>query len=131
MAEILVTGGAGYIGSAVSQTLLERGHRVVVIDSLVEGHRQAVPIEAAFYQGELGDQALLEKIMDSHRIEGVVHMAAFCLVGESVTDPEKYFQNNVAQGISLLQAMRARGVRKIIFSLVYFISDQLIANKKL
>src|SRR5512135_533392 len=116
MGEILVTGGAGYIGSVVCRTLLERGHKVAVIDSLVEGHRPAVPDGVPFYRGDLGDPVLLNKIFDNHPIEGVVHLAAYCLVGESVTDPEKYFFNNVVQGLSLLQVMRARGIRKIIFS---------------
>jgi UDP-glucose 4-epimerase len=116
MGEVLVTGGAGYIGSVVCRTLLERGHRVVVVDSLLEGHRSAVPRGAFFYQGEMGDPVLLGKIFDNHAIDGVVHLAAFCLVGESVADPEKYFSNNVVQGLSLLRAMRARGVRRIIFS---------------
>lgn len=116
MSEVLVTGGAGYIGSVVCRTLLERGHRVVVVDSLVEGHRAAIREGIPFYQGELGDPVLLEKIFDNHPVAGVVHLAAFCLVGESVDDPEKYFSNNVVQGLTLLRVMRSRGIRNIIFS---------------
>ena len=116
MSEVLVTGGAGYIGSVVCRTLLERGHRVVVLDSLTEGHRAAVPPGVPFYQGDLGDSVLLEDIFDKHAIAGVVHMAAYCLVGESVTDPEKYFLNNVVQGLALLRVMRLCGVKNIIFS---------------
>jgi UDP-glucose 4-epimerase len=116
MSAVLVTGGAGYIGSAVCRTLLERGHRVVVVDNLAEGHRQAVPLGATFYQGELGDPVLLEKIFQGHAVAGVVHMAACCQVGESVADPEKYFLNNVVQGLTLLRVMRFQGIRKIIFS---------------
>ena len=113
---ILVTGGAGYIGSVVCQTLLERGHSIVVLDSLEEGHRQALPPKGIFFQGDLGDELFLKKIFDSYPIEAVLHMAAYCLVGESVQDPEKYYNNNVSKGLVLLKAMRAFGVQKIVFS---------------
>ena len=76
MTEVLVTGGAGYIGSVVCRTLLERGHRVVVIDSLAEGHRRAVPAGVDFYQGELGDSSLLRKIFAKHAIDGVIERHA-------------------------------------------------------
>jgi UDP-glucose 4-epimerase len=88
----------------------------VVVDSLTEGHGAAIPPGVPFYRGELGDPVLLEKIFKNHALTGVVHMAAFCLVGESVDDPEKYFVNNVVQGLTLLRVMRARGIRNIIFS---------------
>jgi UDP-glucose 4-epimerase len=113
---VLVTGGAGYIGSVVCQTLLERGHSVVVLDSLEEGHRQALPPDGTFFQGDLGDESLLKKIFDAYPIGAVVHLAAYCQVGESVQDPEKYYGNNVSKGLVLLKAMRAFGVKKIIFS---------------
>jgi UDP-glucose 4-epimerase len=113
---ILVTGGAGYIGSVVCQTLLERGHSIVVLDSLEEGHRQALPPNGIFFQGDLGDEFLLKKIFKSNPIGAVVHLAAYCQVGESVQDPEKYYVNNVSKGLVLLKAMRVFGVKKIVFS---------------
>ena len=116
MSVVLVTGGAGYIGSVVSRTLLARGHRVVVLDNLSEGHRAAVPDEAFFVHGDLEDRELLEEIMRSRAVEAVMHLAACCLVGESVTDPQKYFDNNLVRGLTLLQAMRTAGVGRLVFS---------------
>jgi UDP-glucose 4-epimerase len=116
MKHVLVTGGAGYIGSVVCQTLLERGHAVVVLDSLEEGHSNALPPKGIFFQGDLGDEAFLKKIFDSYPIGAVLHLAAYCLVGESVLDPGKYYENNVSKGLILLKAMRAFGVKKIVFS---------------
>jgi UDP-glucose 4-epimerase len=113
---ILVTGGAGYIGSVVCQTLLARGHSAIVLDSLEEGHRLAVPEEALFFQGDLADANLLSHIFKTYPIEAVMHLAAYCLVGESVQDPEKYYVNNVAKGLQLLKTMRASGVTKLVFS---------------
>ena len=113
---ILVTGGAGYIGSVVGQTLLERGHSIIVLDSLEEGHREAVSEKAVFFQGNIGDEALLKRIFDSYPVSAVIHLAAFCLVGESVQDPEKYYLNNVVNGLTLLKVMRSFGVRKMVFS---------------
>ncbi|MEW6185321.1 MAG: NAD-dependent epimerase/dehydratase family protein, partial [Thermodesulfobacteriota bacterium] len=94
MKSILVTGGAGYIGSAVCRLLWERGHSIVILDNLEEGHRQALPDQGVFFQGDLGDENLLKKIFNAYPIEAVVHLAAYCLVGESVQDPEKYYWNN-------------------------------------
>jgi UDP-glucose 4-epimerase len=116
MGYVLVTGGAGYIGSAVCQTLLERGHAIVILDSLEEGHRSALPSKGIFFQGDLGDQTLLNEIFKAYPIDAVVHLAAYCLVGESVQDPEKYYDNNVSKGLVLLKTMRAAGVKKIVFS---------------
>jgi UDP-glucose 4-epimerase len=116
MQYVLVTGGAGYIGSVVCQTLLERGHAVVVLDSLEEGHRNALAPKGIFFQGDLGDESLLKKIFDSYPIEAVLHLAAYCLVGESVQDPGKYYENNVSKGLVLLKTMRAFGIEKIVFS---------------
>lgn len=116
MQNVLVTGGGGYIGSVVCQTLIERGHSIVVLDDLEEGHRSALPPGGIFYQGDLGDEALLKKIFDSHSIGAVLHLAARCLVGESVRDPEKYYYNNVSKGLGLLKTMRAFGIDKIVFS---------------
>ncbi len=116
MSNVLVTGGAGYIGSVVARTLLARGHRVVVLDNLSEGHRAAVPEKAVFIQGDIQDQDRLEEIFRARAIEAVMHLAAFCLVGESVVDPQKYFDNNLIKGIALLKAMRAGGVGRLVFS---------------
>jgi UDP-glucose 4-epimerase len=116
MQHVLVTGGAGYIGSVVCQTLIERGHPIVVLDSLEEGHRQALPLNAGFFQGDLGDEILLRKIFESYPVGAVLHLAAYCQVGESVQDPEKYYGNNVSKGLVLLKAMRVFGVNKIVFS---------------
>ena len=116
MSVVLVTGGAGYIGSVVSRTLLARGHRVVVLDNLSEGHRAAVPGEALFIRGDLEDRGLVEEILRTRSVEAVMHLAACCLVGESVSDPQKYFDNNLVRGMALLRAMRDAGVGRLIFS---------------
>lgn len=116
MKPILVTGGAGYIGSIVSRVLLERGHEILVLDNLAEGHRSALPKGAAFVQGDVGDEALLRRLFAEYPFGGVVHMAASCLVEESVRNPEKYYQNNLTSGLVLLRVMRAFQVDKIVFS---------------
>ncbi len=113
---ILVTGGAGYVGSVVCKVLLERGHDLVILDHLEQGHRQALPREGIFFQGNVGDPSLLERVFTRYTIEAVVHLAADCLVGESVQDPEKYYANNLGNGLTLLRAMRRFGVRKMVFS---------------
>jgi len=113
---ILVTGGAGYIGSVVTEVLLARGDTVVVYDDLSSGHRAAVPPGATFVQGRLHDTDLLAATLTAHGIEGVVHMAAKALVGESVADPGLYYDNNVVGGLSLLRAMRGAAVRRLVFS---------------
>lgn len=113
---VLVTGGAGYIGSVVSEVLLESGHGVVVYDDLSKGHRDAVAPEAVFVQGDLLDAEKLSKTLKENEIEAVVHMAARSLVGESVVKPAEYYQTNVLGGLVLLDAMRAAGVSTIVFS---------------
>ena len=113
---ILVTGGAGYIGSVVVEETLRSGHTTIVYDNLVKGHREMVASGAQFVEGDLLDRPLLEKTFVENDIEAVIHMAAYSLVGESVTDPAKYYMNNVVAGISLLDAMRDGGVSKIVFS---------------
>jgi len=113
---ILVTGGAGYIGSVVVEETLRSGHTTIVYDNLVKGHREMVAPGAQFVEGDLLDRPLLEKTFVENDIEAVIHMAAYSLVGESVTDPAKYYMNNVVAGISLLDAMRDGGVSKIVFS---------------
>jgi UDP-glucose 4-epimerase len=114
--KVMVTGGAGYIGSVVTEELLKGGDEVVVYDSLYKGHREAVVEGAAFVKGDLLDTALLRETLTQHRVEAVVHMAADSLVGESVKEPAKYFRNNVLGGLSLLDAMRGAGVSRLVFS---------------
>lgn len=113
---ILVTGGAGYIGSIVSETLLQNGHEVIVYDNLSTGHRSAVPSEAVFVEGDISDKEKLISTLKQHRIEAVMHFAAFSCVSESVENPMKYYRNNLSGGISLLEAMVNSNVRKIVFS---------------
>ncbi len=112
----LVTGGAGYVGSVCVERLLAEGHAVTVVDDLSEGHRAAVAPGADFCEGNLGDPALLDALMAKARPEAVLHFAGSTLVGESMETPLKYFQNNTANGIALLQAAATAGVVKFIFS---------------
>ncbi len=113
---VFVTGGAGYIGSVCVEELLNAGHKVTVLDNLSEGHRSAVDGRATFVKGDLADLAALKSSLAASGAEAVVHFAANALVGESVENPVKYFRNNVANGVNLLDAMRECGVRKIVFS---------------
>ena len=113
---ILVTGGAGYIGSVVTEELINAGHQAVVYDNLSYGHREAVHPSAAFVKGDLLDGEALRGVLRENEIEAVMHMAAFALVGESVTHPAKYYQNNLVGGLSLLNAMRECGVKRLVFS---------------
>ena len=113
---ILVTGGAGYIGSVVVEELVKNGHDVVVYDNLSKGHRESVDAAAKFILGDLHDGDLLERSFTENEIDAVIHMAASSLVGESVKYPEKYFDNNVVAGRVLLGSMERAAVRKIVFS---------------
>lgn len=113
---ILVTGGAGYIGSVTVERLQAAGEIVVVLDDLARGHRQAVAPNTPFYHGRVGDRALIAKIAAEHKLESCVHFAALANVGESVEKPEKYFENNVEQGTAFLGALLTAGVRRIVFS---------------
>jgi UDP-glucose 4-epimerase len=113
---ILVTGGAGYIGSVTVERLRANREDVVVLDDLAYGHREAVDPEVHFYQGSVGDSALLERIATEHRLEACIHFAALASVGESVNEPAKYFENNVAQGIALMGTLIRAGVRIVVFS---------------
>lgn len=113
---VLVTGGAGYIGSVVSEQLINDGHQVVVYDNLAKGHRHAVVAGAEFVEGDLLEAEGLRQTLKDNRIEAVIHMAAYSLVGESVEKPAKYYHNNVVAGLVLLDAMRECGVTKIVFS---------------
>jgi UDP-glucose 4-epimerase len=113
---VLVTGGAGYIGSVITEELVAGGHHVVVLDDLSKGHRDAVVEGATFVEADLADRSAVERSLLDHGIEAVVHMAAKSLVGESVSDPAKYYRANVVAGLSLLEAMRAAGARRLVFS---------------
>lgn len=113
---ILVTGGAGYIGSVVVEDLRRLGEPVVVIDNLVYGHRRAIDGSVPFYEGNIGDKELVRRILSGHDIDACMHFSAYAFVGESVDDPQKYFQNNVAETLSLLDVLIANDVKKIVFS---------------
>ncbi len=113
---VLVTGGAGYIGSVCVEQLLDAGHAVTVIDNLTEGHRTAVDPRATFVHACLSDQARVLDVLRGARAEAVIHFAANALVSESMTNPGKYFGNNVGNGVKLLDAAVAAGVRKFVFS---------------
>jgi len=113
---ILVTGGAGYIGGVTAQLLLSRGEQVVILDNLSRGHRLGLLTNAAFYHGDIGDRQLIKRITTEHDIEACIHFAALAYVGESVSDPAQYFQNNVEQGIGLLDGLREANVKRFVFS---------------
>ena len=113
---ILVTGGAGYIGSVVTERLLVRGEQVVVYDNLSRGYRDAVPGQATFVRGDIGDRGDLRQVFARYPIESVMHFAAFALVGESSRDPGLYYDNNVAKALVLLEEVQAAGVGRFVFS---------------
>ena len=113
---VLVVGGAGYIGSHCVRQLIAAGHRPVVLDNLVYGHRAALAPGVRLHEGNLGDEAFVGRILRDEQIELVMHFAAFCYVGESVTDPLKYYFNNVVATLHLLNAMKSAGVKKFVFS---------------
>lgn len=113
---ILVTGGAGYIGSVTAARLRENGNEIVVLDDLVRGHRAALQLGVPFYQGRVGDGAILERITREHKIEACIHFAALAYVGESVEKPADYFESNVGQGVSFMNSLLNAGVHQIVFS---------------
>jgi UDP-glucose 4-epimerase len=113
---ILVTGGAGYIGGIVAERLVSQGREVCVYDNLSQGHREAVPASAAFEKADIGDRASLRRVLRDYPIEAVMHFAAHALVGESMKDPGKYFRNNLADSILLLEEAHAAGVSRFVFS---------------
>lgn len=115
---VLILGGAGYIGSHMVDRLISQGQeKVVVVDNLVTGHRQAVHPDALFYEGDLADKDFMRQVFkENPDVDAVIHFAAFSLVGESMTDPLKYFNNNTAGMISLLEVMNECGVKNIVFS---------------
>lgn len=125
---VLVTGGAGYIGSATTEVLLDGGHEVLVYDNLSRGHRDAVDPRASFVEGDLADVARVRSAIESHGVQSVVHIAGDALVGESMTNPAKYYRTNVVAGLGLLEAMRDTNVRNIVFSstcAVYGVPDRV------
>ncbi len=113
---VLVLGGAGYIGSHTVYALIERGEDVVIIDNLETGHIEAVHPKARFYKGDIRDRAFVDSVLDAEKIDAVIHFAANSLVGESMTNPLKYYDNNVNGTKVLLQSMVAHGLDKIVFS---------------
>ncbi len=113
---VLVVGGAGYIGSHCVRQLVAAGHRPVVLDNFVYGHRGAVAAGVTLHEGSLGDEAFVGRVLRAEKIDVVMHFAAFCYVGESVTDPLKYYFNNVVETLHLLRAMVGAGVNKFVFS---------------
>src|ERR1700730_5091286 len=114
--KVLVIGGAGYIGSVCAELLLDEGHEVSIFDNLSEGHRSAVDPLAKFIEGALQDRQGTLSILSKLRPDAVMHFAASALVAESMENPSKYFRNNVANGINLLDAMVAARVSRIVFS---------------
>jgi len=114
---ILITGGAGYIGSHTVRHLVSQGMKIVVLDNLAYGHQEAIVDESVdFVVGDVGDRALVRSLFDKYHFVAVVHFAAFAYVGESVTDPLKYYWNNTAEPIALLQVMQEFGCKAFVFS---------------
>ena len=113
---VLVVGGAGYIGSHCVRQLVAAGHRPIVLDNLIFGHRSAVSAEIPFYDADLGNQEIVGQILREESIELVMHFAAFAYVGESVTEPRKYYNNNFVATLRLLETMLDNGVKKFVFS---------------
>ncbi len=125
--KILVTGGAGYIGSATAEALLKAGHSVTVYDSLVTGHRAAIPAGAAFVRADLGDDEALTKALSTGKFEAVMHFAAFIEAGESMKDPGRFFKNNFGNSLQLMEAAVRADVKRFVFSstaAVYRSSDE-------
>lgn len=113
---LLITGGAGFIGSVVAERALLAGHRVTVLDSLVDGFQRAVAADCRFVLGDVGDSARLDAVFTAAPVDAVVHMAAEATIATSMTDPARYFDQNVVRGLTLLEAMRRHGVPRIVFS---------------
>jgi len=124
---VLVTGGAGYVGSASVERLIGAGHDVVVLDDLSTGHRESVPDAASLEVGSYGDADALTKLLERARVDAILHCAARSIVGESVRDPARYYRDNVSGGIVLLDAARRAGINRLVFSstaAVYGVPDQ-------
>ena len=116
MTRILITGGGGYVGSVSSEAILAAGHEVVVLDDLTTGHREAVPAGARLHTGTYADGDALAELLRSAQIEAILHCAARSLVSESSREPARYYRDNVAGGVALLEAARACGVQRVVFS---------------
>jgi UDP-glucose 4-epimerase len=116
MANVLVTGGAGYVGSVCCAELLRLGHAVTIVDNLSTGHRDAVPAGAAFFAADIANPSAMESLLSNIRFDAVFHFAAKALIPESVANPGMFFQSNVASGIAMLEALRAAGVKNFVFS---------------
>ena len=114
--KLLVTGGAGYVGSVSARVLMAAGHEVTVLDNLGRGHREAIPAGAEFVECDLLDAQALTTALSAGAFDGVLHCAAFALVGESVTSPELYWRNNITGSLNLLDAIRAAGIKRLVFS---------------
>lgn len=114
--KVLVTGGAGYVGGVSVDALLAAGHDVVVLDDLSTGHEAVVPASARLVPGSFGDERAVRELLETEAVDAILHCAARSLVGESVSNPAKYYRDNVAGGIALLDAARASGVQRIVFS---------------
>lgn len=112
----LVTGGAGYIGSVVAQQLLASGHSVTILDNLSSGHRQAIPGDAAFVEGDVLERSVLDSILGGQEFDAILHFAAFIEAGESMRDPGRFFRNNVTGSLTLIDAAITHGVRRFVFS---------------
>lgn len=114
--KVLVTGGAGYIGSHAVKVLLEKGYEVVVVDNLETGHQESVDTRAKLYVGDISDYQLMDKVFNENEICGVIHFAAYSLVGESMKNPHKYYENNVSKTNHLLESMIRNNVLNLVFS---------------
>ena len=128
---IFLTGGAGYLGSATTETLVRAGHRVTVYDSLITGHRAAVPEGARFVQADLEDQPTLQAALQSESFDAALHFAAFIEAGESMAEPGKYLRNNLALSLGLIEACTKAGIRRFVLSssaAVYASSDELLSE---
>ena len=124
---IFLTGGAGYIGSIAARQLLESGHQVTVYDSLVTGHKEAVPARVEFIQGDLGDNKTLASALEANKYDAVMHFAAFIEAGESMVNPPKYYQNNLINSVNLIDLAVKAGIGRFVLSstaAVYKSSDQ-------
>src|SRR5690606_35267059 len=108
---VLITGGAGYIGSVTAQTVLDKGHAVVVLDDLSTGHRAAVPGGASFVEADIADDRAVSAALAEHQVDAVMHFAAFSLVGDSQRRPLDYYENNVSGSVALLRSLTAAGVQ--------------------
>src|SRR5690242_18140229 len=108
---IMVTGGAGYIGSVAAEDLVHQGEEVIVVDNLVYGHKAAVSDAAAFYEGDIGDRKFIDEILSKHNVDACMHFSAYAYVGESVEDPGKYFQNNFSSTLDLLDVLLEHDVK--------------------